>query len=322
MPNFMKKNRGKNRCAKLVLIVLFLGINTSVFSQNQTITIWTKVPGAIQSVDYKEEVSYDEQAVVKGISKVSQPTLTLFLADSKIANGTSVVICPGGGYDHLAINKEGYKIAKWFNDLGISAFILKYRLPSDLIMAEKSIGPLQDAQEAIRIIRRNAVKWHLDSNKIGIMGFSAGGHLAATLSTQFNENVYIPIDNISARPDFSILIYPVISMQNGIAHQGSKRNLLGTKPSSDWIEKYSNEKRVDSHTPKTFLVHATDDKSVSVENSINYYLALKQNHILAEMHIYENGGHGFGLGVQETNINWPNACEKWLASNGYITKTE
>ena len=137
MPNFMKKNRGKNRCAKLVLIVLFLGVNTSVFSQKQTITIWTKVPGAIQSVDYKEEVSYDEQAVVKGISKVSQPTLTLFLADSKIANGTSVVICPGGGYDHLAINKEGYKIAKWFNDLGISAFVLKYRLPSDLIMTEK-----------------------------------------------------------------------------------------------------------------------------------------------------------------------------------------
>ena len=322
MSNFMKKNWRKNSCAKLVLIVLFLGINASIFSQNQTIPLWNKIPGAIQSVDYKEEVSYDEQGVVKGISKVSQPTLTLFLADSKTANGTSVVICPGGGYDHLAINKEGYKIAKWFNGLGISAFVLKYRLPSDLIMAEKSIGPLQDAQEAIRIIRRNAVKWHLDSNKIGIMGFSAGGHLAATLSTQFNEKVYIPIDNTTARPDFSILIYPVISMQDRIAHQGSKRNLLGTTPSIDKIEKYSNEKRVDSLTPKTFLVHATDDKSVSVENTINYYLALKQNHIPAEMHIYENGGHGFGLGVQETNINWPNACEKWLASNGYITKTE
>lgn len=307
---------------KLGLIVLFLGISNSVFSQNQVIHLWDKIPGAKQSLDYKEEVSYDDQGAVLRISKVSQPTLTLFLADSKTANGSSVVICPGGGYAKLAITKEGYKIAEWLNSLGISAFVLKYRLPDDLIMDQKSIGPLQDAQEAIRIIRRNAAKWNLDSNKIGVMGFSAGGHLAATLSTQFNEKGYIPIDKTSARPDFSILIYPVITMCDEFGHKGSKKNLLGISPSIDMIEKYSNEKRVDSLTPKTFLVHATDDKSVFVENSMNYYLALKQNNIPTEMHIYENGGHGFGLGMQGTNVNWPIACEKWLTSNGYITKTE
>lgn len=307
---------------KLGIIVLFISISNSVFSQNQVIPLWEKIPGAKESADYKEEVSYDDQGAVLRISKVSQPTLTLFLADSKISNGSSVIICPGGGYAKLAITKEGYKIAEWLNSLGISAFVLKYRLPDDLIMTEKSIGPLQDAQEAVRIIRRNAVKWHLDSSKIGIMGFSAGGHLAATLSTQFNEKVYTPKDNISARPDFSILIYPVISMSDGFGHQGSKKNLLGISPSIAMIEKNSNEKNVDSLTPKTFLVHATDDKSVYVENSINYYLALKQHNISTEMHIYENGGHGFGLGVQGTNVNWPDACEKWLASNGYIAKTE
>jgi acetyl esterase/lipase len=283
--------------------------------------LWNKIPGAIETVDYKQEATYNKDGIVNGVSKVFQPTLTIFLADSKIANGTSVVICPGGGYSHLAINKEGYKIAKWFNSLGISAFVLKYRMPSDLTMIDKTVGPLQDAQEALRMLRRNSDKWKLDPNKIGIMGFSAGGHLAATLSTQFTEKVYVPIDNISARPDFSILIYPVISMQDEITHIGSKENLLGKNASGELVEKYSNEKHVDNTTPKTFLVHATDDKVVPVENSINYYRALKQHQIPVEMHIYENGGHGFGLGVEETNINWPKACEKWLESNGFIPST-
>lgn len=305
-------------CAKLVLILLFLVVGGQGFSQNQEIPLWDNIPDAISAPNYKEEATYDKESVINGISKVSEPSLTIFFADAKIANGTSVIICPGGGYSHLAINKEGYKIAKWFNSLGISAFVLKYRMPSDVTMKDKSIGPLQDAQEALRMVRRNVDKWKLDPNKIGIMGFSAGGHLAATLSTQFDEKVYIPMDNMSARPDFSILVYPVISMQDGITHNGSKENLLGKNPSAELIGNYSNENRVENTTPKTFLVHATDDKAVPVENSINYYLALKQHNIPVEMHVYENGGHGFGLGVQETNLNWPKACEKWLASNGYI----
>ena len=310
----MKNNSG----VELVLSLLFL-VNTFLgFSQNQEIPLWQNIPGAIKSIDYKEEITKDDDGVISGLSKVSQPTLTVFLADQSSSNGTAVIICPGGGYLHLAINKEGYKIAKWFNSFGISAFVLKYRMPSDLTMKDKTIGPLQDAQEAIRMVRRNATKWHLDPNKIGIMGFSAGGHLAATVSTQYAEKVYDSKEDVSARPDFSILIYPVISMQDGITHNGSKKYLLGENVSSEMVEKFSNEKSVHAHTPKTFLVHATDDKAVPVENSIHYYLALRQNKIPVEMHIYENGGHGFGLGIQETNNNWPKACEKWLAANGYF----
>ncbi len=310
----MKKNNG----TKLVLILLFLSIGISGFSQNTEIPLWDKIPDAIAVADYKEEFTYDKEGAINGISKVSQPTVTVFLADAKIANGTSVVICPGGGYHHLSINKEGYKIAKWLNTLGISAFVLKYRMPSDLTMKDKTIGPLQDAQEAVRMVRRNAEKWKLNPNAIGIMGFSAGGHLAATLSTQFAEKVYDSKENSSARPDFSILMYPVISMQDGITHKGSKTNLLGENPTVEMTEKYSNEKQVNAATPKTFIVHATDDKAVPVENSINYYFALKQNNIPVEIHLYENGGHGFGLGVEGTNKNWSKACEKWLQSNGFI----
>jgi len=311
----------KNSCSvKTVLILLFLSVSFPVFSQNQEIPLWQNIPGAIKSIDYIEENTKEDDGTIKGFSKVSQPTLTVFLANQVSNNGTAVIICPGGGYLHLAINKEGYKIAKWFNSFGISAFVLKYRLPSDFIMTNKAIGPLQDAQEAIRMVRRNAAKWHLDPNKIGIMGFSAGGHLAATASTQYAEKVYDSKDEVSARPDFSILIYPVISMLEGITHNGSKKYLLGENVNNEMAERFSNEKRVDDKTPKAFLVHATDDKAVRVENSINYYLALKQHNIPVEMHIYEKGGHGFGLGVEETNKNWPAACEKWMAANGLVTK--
>lgn len=314
----MKKSSGN----KLVLILLFLGISISCFSQNTEIALWDKIPDAIEAKDYKEEMTYFNDGSINGISKVSQPTVTVFLADAKTANGTSVVICPGGGYHHLSINKEGYKIANWLNSLGISAFVLKYRMPSDLTMKDKTIGPLQDAQEALRMVRRNADKWKLDPGKVGIMGFSAGGHLASTLSTKFLEKVYVPVDNTSARPDFSILMYPVISMQDGMTHKGSKTNLLGENPNATLVDKYSNEKQVTETTPKTFIVHAADDKAVPVENSINYYLALKQNKIPAEMHLYENGGHGFGLGTEGTNKNWSKACENWLISNGFLAKSE
>jgi acetyl esterase/lipase len=311
----------KNSCSvKTVLILLFLSVSFPVFSQNQEIPLWQNIPGAIKSIDYIEENTKEDDGTIKGFSKVSQPTLTVFLANQVSNNGTAVIICPGGGYLHLAINKEGYKIAKWFNSFGISAFVLKYRLPSDFIMTNRAIGPLQDAQEAIRMVRRNAAKWHLDPNKIGIMGFSAGGHLAATASTQYAEKVYDSKDEVSARPDFSILIYPVISMLEGITHNGSKKYLLGENVNNEIAERFSNEKRVDDKTPKAFLVHATDDKAVRVENSINYYLALKQHNIPVEMHIYEKGGHGFGLGLEETNKNWPAACEKWMAANGLVTK--
>lgn len=317
----MKKSNSNT--IKLVVAFLTLGMSLPAFSQNKEIVpLWDKIPGEIQSPTYVEKTDLDKNGVISGVRYVSQPTLTVYLADPKKSNGTAVIICPGGGYGMLAINKEGYKVAEWFNTLGINAFVLKNRLPSDLIMKDKNIGPLQDAQEAVRLLRRNAQKWNLNPNKIGIMGFSAGGHLAATLSTHYNDKVYDVTDNSSAKPDFSILIYPVISMENGITHEGSKINLLGKTAASDLIYNYSNEKQVTAETPKTFLVHATDDKAVPVENSINYYLALKNQKVPVEMHVYQNGGHGFGLGVKGTNQFWPTACEKWLVANNFTLKPD
>jgi acetyl esterase/lipase len=315
------KNKMKNSSLKLALIVS-LGFTSLIFSQNKEIPLWDKIPGAIEAADYKQEPRLDAQGNITGIRKVTEPTLKVFLADNKNAKNAAVIICPGGAYSLLSHEKEGDKVAEWFKSIGISAFVLKYRLPSDVIMKDKTIGPLQDAQEAVRTLRRRAAEWNLDPAKIGVIGFSAGGHLAATVSTHYNDKVYDSKDNISARPDFSILVYPVISMEEAITHKGSKENLLGKNASAEMIAKYSNEKQVTAETPKTFLVHATDDKAVPVENSINYYLALKQHQVPVEMHIYENGGHGFGLGVQGTNKSWPKACEKWLVSNGFIPKPD
>ena len=293
------------------VLVLSIGFNTILTAQNQVISLWeTTIPGSIINDNYKE-VEIFKEGILNSTSKVSNPTLSVFLPSKEYSNGIAVVICPGGGYSHLAINKEGYKVAKWFNTLGITAFVLKYRLPSDVIMQDKTIGPLQDAQEAIRFVRRNTKKYNINSDKIGIIGFSAGGHLASTLSTHYNDKVYVS-DETSARPNFSILIYPVISMEEVITHNGSKNNLLGEYASKEITLKFSNEKQVNSETPKTFLVHATDDGSVPVENSINYYLALKNCNVKVEMHLFETGGHGFGLGKSGTSKNWTFNLENWL----------
>ncbi|WNM17733.1 alpha/beta hydrolase [Flavobacterium capsici] len=283
-------------------------------SQVKIIPVWKDViPNEIINPQYTENQIYKD-SIFQKTSNVSVPTLTIYFPEK--ANGTSILIFPGGGYEHLSMCKEGEKVAKWLNSLGITAFVLKYRLPSDKIMKDKSIGPLQDAQEAIRIIRRNALEWKI--NKIGVIGFSAGGHLAASLSTRFNENFYSTSDTASSRPDFSLLIYPVISMKNEITHKRSQANLLGNKPSKKEIETFSVELSVTNETPNTFIVHATDDKSVPVENSINYYLALKKNNVPAEIHLYEKGGHGFGLGVKDTSKFWTDACINWLKSLNYL----
>lgn len=298
-------------------MVLFMGSINTLNAQNETINLWPNgIPNSIANSNYieREEMKGDE---LNKIFQVTVPTLSVFLADQEKVNGTAVVICPGGGYSYVTFQKEGIKVAKWLNSLGISAFILKYRLPSDSIMENKTIGPLQDVQEALRTVRRNANKWNINLDKIGVIGFSAGGHLASTLSTHYRDNIYVH-DSISAKPDFSILIYPVISMDSTIAHQGSKKNLLGIKPSQSMVEFYSNELQVDSLTPTTFLVHATNDKSVPVENSIRYYMALKNHSVPVEMHIYETGGHGFGLGVKDTSLNWTEHCEQWLKSNHFM----
>lgn len=302
-----------NNLKKLLLIILFFFIMNSINAQNEVIDFWnSEIPKAIEAVNYDEihEIKPDR------VSKVTHPTLTVFVP--KKSNGSSVIICPGGGYQFLTINKEGYKVAEWLNTIGVTAFVLKYRLPSDKIMKDKSVGPLQDAQESIRYIRRNAAKWQLDSDKIGIIGFSAGAHLAATLSTKYDENTYQSKDSISARPNFSLLIYPVISMTDEITHKGSRNKLLGNKPSQEIIEKFSTEKLITAKTPPAFLVHASDDPGVPFENSIAYFLELKKYKIPAEMHLYQNGKHGFGLGVDGTSFYWTKHCEAWLRFNKFI----
>jgi acetyl esterase/lipase len=301
----------------LLILALIFGVTHFLQAQNEVIPLWSnEIPGAKNAIDYKEVVDI-KNGTVEFFSKVSVPTLSVFLPEK--SNGAAVVICPGGGYSNLYVFGEGVKVAKWFNSLGITAFILKYRLPSDDIMQDKTIGPLQDAQESIRFVRRNAAKWGINSQKVGVIGFSAGGHLASTLSTHYNDDVYKKKDSISARPDFSILIYPVISMEEKITHQGSKNKLLGLAPSAELIEKYSNEKQINAQTPPTFMIHAIDDKSVPVENSIQYFLALKKFNVPSEIHLYQNGKHGFGLGREGTSSkNWTKQCEEWLRINNYI----
>jgi len=299
---------------KLFFLLGFVG---NLNAQSETIVLWPEqIPNSINNSEY-QEIEEINNGLLTRVSKVSIPTLTVFLPEENKSNGTAVVICPGGGYSHLAMDKEGFKVARWLNTLGITAFVLKYRLPNDDIMINKTIGPLQDAQEAIRIVRRNAKKYNIDPEKVGVMGFSAGGHLASTLSTHYNDKVYFH-DNISAKPNFSILMYPVISMNENITHKGSKNNLLGDSPSEDLIDYYSNEKQIDSLTPPTLLVHSNDDKVVPIDNAVNYYLELRNNGVSAEAHFYEKGGHGFGLGVNETSPHWTAQCEQWLRIQHFL----
>lgn len=248
--------------------------------------------------------------------QVSVPSLTVFLPPPDKANGTAVIICPGGGYHVLLTKREGSDVAKAFNELGIAAFVLRYRLPDDEIMVDKSIGPLQDAQQAIRLVREKAGLWEIDPAKIGIMGFSAGGHLAATAGTHFDKAYAANPENTSLRPDFMLLVNPVISMTDRIGHTGSRDYLLGAAPSVDQINAFSNELQVDSLTPPTFLVHADPDVVVPVENSLCFYEALHKNKVAAELHIYSRGEHGFL--TAPSFEEWFGRCVFWMREQNLL----
>jgi len=293
-------------------------IMTSSFSQNKVLKLWPDgIPGSIKNETYKE-IPTDVKDIGTIYSKVTDPTLTVYLPPVDKATGTAVLICPGGGYGIVAFNHEGIAIAKWLNENGIAGIVLKYRLPSDLIMKDKSIGPLQDAQEAMRVIRRNSSEWKINPKKIGVIGFSAGGHLASTLSTHYAENVYSVKDTLNARPDFSLLIYPVITFDASFTHMGSRENLIGKDPSAEAIKHFSNELQITKDTPPAFLVHSSDDDAVPVKNSIAYYENLVKNKVPAEMHIFQKGGHGYGLAVgKPTQSEWPELCIRWMKVNGF-----
>jgi acetyl esterase/lipase len=251
------------------------------------------------------------------VTGVSVPTITPFIPIAGTANGTAIVIYPGGGYAGLSMDKEGYRVAKAFNQFGVTAFVVKYRLPSDDIMIDKTIGPLQDAQQAVLLVRKNAAKWGIKPDKIGIIGFSAGGHLASTEGTHFDKVLVDDKDGISVRPDFMVLLYPVITF-GPMAHVGSRENLIGKTPSADLLTLYSNEKQITANTPTTLLIHATDDDVVPVQNSLMFYEGLLAAKVKAEMHIFESGGHGFGLNNPRSKDKWMDWCKNWMDQNGLL----
>jgi len=249
------------------------------------------------------------------ISKVSVPTYRFYPAPGSSKPSSCVVICPGGGYRILASSHEGYDIAEKFNEIGVSALVLYYRLPADSAQVEKKYAPLQDAQTAIALVRQNAVKWNIDQSKVGIMGFSAGGHLAATASTHFNKDYTGILSGSNLRPDFSILMYPVISMRS-FGHGGSTQNLLGKNPTEDELILFSNEEQVNAQTPKAFLVHASDDNAVPLKNSLLYAEKLTANKVAVDLHVYAKGGHGFGLNNKTTSGDlWFDRLISWMKAN-------
>lgn len=260
----------------------------------------------------------DDAPGAKGTQPEDVPSIQHYPAPTEIANGTAIVVCPGGGYGRLA-SHEGHDVALWLNRLGVTAFVLKYRL-----------GPryhhpvmLWDVQRTIRLVRAKAAEWKVNPQRIGVMGFSAGGHLASTAATHFDDGkaqARDPIDRVSSRPDVAILCYPVITLTDPFTHAGSRKNLLGENPSQELVELLSNEKRVTAKTPPTFLFHTVDDSGVPVENSMWFAEALRKNKVPVEMHLFEHGRHGVGLAKDDPVLSvWPTLLENWLRGRGLLS---
>jgi len=298
---------------RLLISILIASIIIPLTGQNQILPLWEGDPP-----NYREtgEVTIFDTADIVRVRNVQKPDIAIFLPSKKNATGEAVVICPGGGYGILAYDWEGSDIARWLNSRGISAFVLKYRLPGSKsnIVAHKS--PLMDAQRAMRMVRANAEKWNIDPAKIGVMGFSAGGHLASTLSTHYDDGDSSspdPVEQESCRPDFSVLVYPVISFTEEFQHSGSRINLVGEDADEELVKYYSNELQVTKDTRPAILIHSDDDKGVPVENSIVYYKALRANKISSELHIYPYGGHGYSLAIGQGHLStWPDRVIDWI----------
>lgn len=297
----------------IVAFCLLLMGNTNAQPPKEMLLYSGPVPNS-KPTTIKEGSTFKDN--VTRIEKVSVPTLTVYYPEKP--NGAAVIICPGGGYAILAFDKEGTRVAEELNKWGIMAFVLKYRLPSDSMNIDKSMAPLQDAQRAIQLVRSQAAQFAVQPNKIGIMGFSAGGHLASTAVTHFQIKADASsTDTTSARPDFGILVYPVISFDSSITHKGSKTNLIGAHPDEKQVQFFSNELQVTPQTPPVFLVHAGDDGGVPVANSLRFYEACIRQKVPAEMHLYPKGGHGFGMYNKTTTDNWMERLKNWMAN---ITK--
>lgn len=290
-----------------LIFLLLLSLPLSLTAQVQTLPLYEGRPPFTRLQLEKDEVAEGGR-----VTKVTEPELIIYHPDKASANNIAILICPGGGYSHLAIQHEGHAIAKWYSERGYVAAVLKYRLPQEESVDSSWIVPLTDARQGIRKLRENADQWNIDPEKVGVLGFSAGGHLASSVSVHREE---AQKEKVSSRPDFSILIYPVISMDSSITHQGSRKNLLGEKLETDWEGYFSNETQVNEKTPPAFLVHSWDDKAVPAENSIRYAKALNQVGIKVELHLFEKGGHGYGMGNKEVHGNtagWIKMSDEWI----------
>ena len=279
---------------KTILVTALLIMTTSLCAQKPIeLPLWPN--GAPNS----NELKGDEQEMDNGrVSNIKNPDITVYRAEHP--SGMAVIMCPGGGYARLAMNHEGHDMAPWFNTQGITYVVLKYRMPNG-----HNEVPFSDVEQAIRLVRQHAAEWNINPAKVGIMGASAGGHLASTLATHYTSK--------ETRPDFQILLYPVITMDANFTHAGSRENLITKNPSADLIAKYSNELQVNAQTPQAFIALSSDDKAVLPQNSINYYLALLKHNVPATMHIYPTGGHGWGFRDNFTyKRQWTDELEKWL----------
>ncbi|MFN8254377.1 MAG: alpha/beta hydrolase [Bacteroidales bacterium] len=297
------------------LIIIYLFITEMIYSQDFRIPLYNGTIPNSKNTGAKEKV---EKTDITIISNVQEPDIAVYLPTKKFATGQAVAICPGGGYWILAYDYEGTEVAKYLNSIGVAAIVLKYRLPTYGNTVEPHKAPLMDAQRAMRMVRKNAVKWNINPNKIGVMGFSAGGHLASTLGTHFDEGNKSSADSIeqlSCRPDFMILMYPVISFTEPCTHTGSREALIGKNPTPEMMKFYSNELQVKDNTPPAFLFHAENDNAVPVENSLLMYKALRAKKIPAELHIITEGEHGFGLSLDNPHVaSWTASLSLWLKS--------
>ncbi len=284
----------------ILSVLMILGFCTPLSAQEE-IKLYKNGPAESNGIKVAES-HRDPEFIIN----TSEPRMYAYFAPKEKANGTAVIICPGGGYTGVSQIKEGSEIAKWFNDLGVTAFVLYYRMPNG-----HPTVPLKDAQMALEIVKKGAKKWNLDKQKIGIMGFSAGGHLASTVGTHFKNDM--------ERPDFMILGYPVVTMDSSYTHMGSRINLLGKKPTEDLVKLYSNELQVTKNTPPTFIVQAIDDKTVPIANSEQLLKALQDHNVPAELHKFDVGGHGFGMRKRGIPVdNWPDLLKDWLKKNKLI----
>ena len=301
-----------NMYKKLGLLLLVISGFTTM-AQDFKLKVWPNGAPDSNGMTQSEELFEG-----KRVRNVSEAEMYVYLPKMGVNTGAAVVICPGGGYIMEAMDHEGYDLADWLATQGIAGIVLKYRLPygHDQI-------PLEDAQRALRIVRQKAAEWGINPLKIGIAGSSAGGHLASTAGTRFDlgkPDASDPIEKYSCRPDFMLLLYPVITFSEEFGHMGSRINLIGTGNKWELVEKYSNELHVTAQTPPTFLVLADDDAAVPTRNSIEFYMALKKYKIPAEMHIFRDGGHGFGMNKKNLPVDqWPNLFAQWMKAQG-ITK--